>query len=123
MTLRKRLYWVLGSVAIMVVAGTGAALASGGGSSDGAAGRIDDGAELLGQASISLDEAIAAAQGAASGGLGEIDLETYEGKLVFNVDVGNLDIKVDAADGSVLGLVMDDHLDDGDDDDDKGSGP
>ena len=64
---------------------------------------IDDGAELLDQASISLEEAISAAQGAASGGLGEIDLEMYQGVLVFNVDIGTQDVKVDAADGTVLG--------------------
>ena len=49
----------------------------------GTPGQIDDGAELLGQASISLEEAISAAQEAARGELGEVDLEKHEGKLVF----------------------------------------
>lgn len=66
------------------------------------AGKLDDGKDLLSQAGITLDQAIAAAQGAASGGIGEIDLEDYNGKLAFNVDVGDKDVKVDAADGSVL---------------------
>lgn len=72
-----------------------------------AAGTIDDGKELLPQASITLDEAIAAASAAASGSLGEIDLEYYNGTLVFNVDIGDNDVKVDAATGAVLGMGKD----------------
>lgn len=67
------------------------------------AGQLDDGKDLLPQASITVDQAIAAAQGAAGGDIGEIDLEYYNGKLVFNVDVGDQDVKVDASDGIVLG--------------------
>ena len=77
-------------------------------------GHIDDGADLLPLASITLQEAIAEAQEAESGALGEVDLEYYEGRLVFNVDIGQWDVKVDAADGSILGKVSDDV---GDDDD------
>jgi uncharacterized membrane protein YkoI len=66
------------------------------------AGQIDDGKDLLPQAGITLDQAIAAAQSAASGPLGEVDLEHYQGKLVFNVDVGDKDVKVDAQTGAVL---------------------
>lgn len=65
-------------------------------------GQIDDGADLLPQASITLDQAIAAAQGAASGTIGEVDLEKSHGRLVFNVDVGDKDVKVAAADGSIV---------------------
>ncbi len=71
------------------------------------AGTLDDGKELLSQASISLDQAISAAQGAASGELGEVDLEHYQGKLVFNVEIGKSDVKVDAANGSVLAVAPD----------------
>jgi uncharacterized membrane protein YkoI len=71
-------------------------------------GTLDDGKELLPQASITLDQAIAAAQTAASGGLGEIDLEHYQGKLVFNVDIGDKDVKVDASSGAVLAADSDD---------------
>jgi uncharacterized membrane protein YkoI len=67
------------------------------------AGKLDDGADLLPQASITIDEAIAAAQTAGNGDIGEIDLEYHDGKLVFNVDVGDQDVKVDAATGTVLG--------------------
>jgi uncharacterized membrane protein YkoI len=71
-------------------------------------GTLDDGKELLPQAGITIDKAIAAAQTAASGSVGEIDLEDYQGKLVFNVDVGDKDVKVDAADGSILAADSDD---------------
>jgi len=71
-------------------------------------GTLDDGKELLPQASITLDQAIAAAQGAASGALGEVDLEKHDGRLVFNVDVGDKDVKVDASDGSVVAVDSDD---------------
>ena len=69
--------------------------------------RLDDGADLLSQAKISEQDAIAAAQTAASGPLSEVDLEDYQGQLVFNVDVGSHDVKVDAASGEVLAAPVD----------------
>jgi len=69
---------------------------------------LDDGKDLLPQAGITLEQGVAAAQGAASGPVGEVDLEHYQGKLVFNVDVGDKDVKVDAANGSVLGMESED---------------
>jgi uncharacterized membrane protein YkoI len=76
--------------------------------SAGEPGTLDDGKDLLPQAGISLDEAIAAAQTAASGAIGEVDLEYQGGTLVFNVDVGRQDVKVDAATGKVIGSDQDD---------------
>ena len=73
-----------------------------------AAGALDDGAGLLPQADISLDHAIQAAQGAATGAVGEVDLEYLDGALVFNVDVGAYDVKVDAGSGIVLAADTDD---------------
>ncbi len=72
-----------------------------------APGTLDDGKDLLPQAGISIDQAIAAAKTAASGNVGEIDLEHYQGHLVFNVDVGDHDVKVDATTGDVLGSGTD----------------
>jgi uncharacterized membrane protein YkoI len=76
-----------------------------------AAGTIDDGQSLLPRAGITLEAAIQAAQGAASGELGEVDLEYVAGVLVFNVDIGNQDVKVDAATGEVLAVDADDEGD------------
>lgn len=118
MKTKRRMFLLLGLVAIVVAAGTGAVMSSVTATSGGASGQIDDGAELLDQASISLEDAIAAAQASASGAVGEVDLETYAGTLVFNVDIGDRDVKVDASDGSVLGYEQDDENDDQDDDQD-----
>jgi hypothetical protein len=70
-------------------------------------GAIDDGKDLLPQAKITLDQAIKNAEAAHPGKLGEVDLEHYHGHLVFNVDMGSQDVKVDALDGTVLGSGSD----------------
>ena len=68
-------------------------------------GSLDDGKELRPQASITLQQAIAAARNAASGSLGQVDLEYYEGRLVYTVDVGDHEVKVDAANSRIDGVV------------------
>jgi uncharacterized membrane protein YkoI len=87
-----------------LVAGAGIANAAGRAGSS----RLDDGKDLLPQAKITEQQAIAAAQTAASGALNEVDLEHYDGRLVFNVDVGAKDVKVDAATGDVVAAMSDD---------------
>ena len=72
------------------------------------ASRLDDGTQFLAQAKISEQQAIAAAQTAASGALNEVDLEHVGGRLVFNVDVGVKDVKVDATTGRVVAVDQDD---------------
>jgi uncharacterized membrane protein YkoI len=119
--MRKRSYAGTAVLAAMALGGAGIATASSGpaetGSNepavvhsapDASGSRLDDGADLLSQAKISEREAIAAAQTAASGPLNEIDLEDYQGQLVFNVDVGASDVKVDASNGDVLATPSDD---------------
>ena len=115
MTTRSRVYGLIIVAAILAVIGIGSLIASNSASASGAPGQIDDGAELLSQATITLDEALQAAQSAASGALNEVDLEYYQGVLVFNVDVGNQDVKVDASDGTVLGFEAEESADDNDD--------
>ncbi len=73
-----------------------------------AAGTLDDGGELLPLAKVSIAAAIEAAQGAASGAVGEVDLEYAGGVLVFNVDIGPHDVKVDAGSGAVLSADAED---------------
>ena len=72
------------------------------------ASRLDDGKDLLPKSNITEEQAIRAAQTAASGDLNEVDLEHYAGKLVFNVDVGSHDVKVDASNGDVVHVASDD---------------
>ena len=55
-----------------------------------------------------MQQAITAARSAASGGLNEVDLERASGRLLFNVDVGEKDVKVAAADGTVVSVDQDD---------------
>src|SRR4051794_14988151 len=115
--MRKKLIAAGAGLAAMAAA-TGVAFAGGPGTAAGTtqsasssatpASRLDDGKALLPQAKISEQDAIAAAQGAASGALNEVDLEHYDGKLAFNVDVGSKDVKVDASTGEVLAAPQDD---------------
>ena len=109
MSFIKRRWWILVLVAILVGGGVTGAIAFSGSSAAVPPGHIDDGAELLPQASITLDQAIAAAQKSESGAVGEVDLEMYQGQLVFNVDIGDKDVKVDASNGNVLGSIQDDN--------------
>ena len=74
----------------------------------GGPGRLDDGAVLQSKAAIGVEDAIRAAQTAATGKLHEVDLEYRDGNLVYNVDVGASDVKVDAAGGAVVGVDKDD---------------
>jgi uncharacterized membrane protein YkoI len=93
---------------VLALAFGGATLAFGGGSGliwdDGhwaKPGALDDGKDLLPQTRITLAQAIAAAQHAQSGSLGQVDLEHYSGRVVYKVDVGDQEVRVDAIDGSV----------------------
>ena len=92
------------ALALSVVATVGTPFAN----SEGPGGTLDDGAELLPLATISLEQAIAAAQAAASGHVGEVDLEYHDGVLVYNVDVGDKDVRIDAATAAVLAVDSDD---------------
>jgi uncharacterized membrane protein YkoI len=67
-------------------------------------GSLDDGKELLPQTKITLAQAVAAAQRAAQGDLGQVDLERSGNRVVYMVDVGNQEVRVDAADGSVASI-------------------
>jgi uncharacterized membrane protein YkoI len=107
--MKKKLVVLAVVAALMLV---GATLAFGGPGrliyDDGAyvkPGSLDDGKELRPQASITLQQAIAAARNAASGSLGQVDLEHYQGRLVYTVDVGDYEVKVDAASGRIDGIV------------------
>jgi hypothetical protein len=68
-------------------------------------GSLDDGKHFQPLASITLRQAIANAQAAELGQLGQVDLEHYQGRLVYTVDVGDREVKVDAANGRIDGVV------------------
>ena len=68
-------------------------------------GALDDGKDLLPQAGITVKQAVAAAQQAKQGELGQVDLEHLNGTLVFTVDVGSQEVHVNAADGSIASVT------------------
>jgi uncharacterized membrane protein YkoI len=68
-------------------------------------GTLDDGKGLLPHTSISLTTAVATAQGAANGALGQVDLEHFRGGIVYMVDVGNQEVRVDATSGKVVAIT------------------
>jgi uncharacterized membrane protein YkoI len=97
---------IAGAAALALAAAGGVGIANAAG--DSTPSRLDDGKSLLPQAKLTEEQAIAAAQTAASGALNEVDLEHYGGRLVFNVDVGAKDVKVDATTGEVVAAPADD---------------
>jgi uncharacterized membrane protein YkoI len=68
-------------------------------------GTLDDGKDLLPQTSVSLTSAITTAQGAATGTLGQVDLERFHGAVVYMVDVGDQEVRVDATNGTVVAIT------------------
>ena len=95
-------------VAGLAALGAAASVATAGGTGSAGSSRMDDGKDLLGQAKITEQQAIDAARTAATGDLNEVDLEHLDGRLVFNVDVGSHDVKVDANTGKVVRSDQDD---------------
>ena len=105
----KRLLMAIGAVLALVLVGATFALAGGGGLiwDDGHAvkpGSLDDGKQFLPQTTITLGQAVAAAQNAAHGQLGQVDLEQLGGRIVYMVDVGKKEVRIDATDGSVASI-------------------
>jgi uncharacterized membrane protein YkoI len=98
-------------VAVAAAALGGATFAFGGGSliwDDGhfaRPGALDDGKDLLPQATITLAQANAAALRATSGALGQVDLERHNGRVVYKVDVGDKEVRVDAGDGTIASIA------------------
>lgn len=79
-------------------------------------GALAGGQDLLTQATISLDDATIAAQAAAQGPLGDVELEDMDGTLTFRVEIGEQDVLIDAADGTVISVAPGDGTDDTGDD-------
>jgi len=96
-------------VAVVALAAGGAALAfAGGGHGDESTsekpGLLDDGKELVPHAKVKLSEAVAAARTAAPGKVGQVDLESDAGKVFYEVDVGDREVRVDASSGKVVSV-------------------
>lgn len=70
-------------------------------------------------AKITKAEAIAAAEAEAGGKATEAELGSENGALVFEVEVGSQEVKIDAGNGKVLRVETDDDDRSGVDDDDR----
>lgn len=68
-------------------------------------GSLDDGKQFLSRTGITLGQAVASAQAARTGQLGQVDLEYLDSRLVYTVDIGNSEVKVDATDGAIATIV------------------
>ena len=82
--------------------------------------QLSEGADLLDQAGITVDEAIAAAQQVVSGDLQEVELERENGILIFEVEISGQEVVIDAATGESLGVETEDGNDKDDQDDQDG---
>jgi hypothetical protein len=76
----------------------------------------DEAAQLEGLASIAADEAAAAASGAVSGTVEKVELDNENGSVVYSVEITDdtgteVDVKVDAGDGTILDQQADDEAD------------
>jgi len=67
-----------------------------------APGTLTEGMDLLPRASLTIEQATTAAQGAVPGLLGAVELKEEKGTLLFEVEVGNQVVAIDAVSGAVL---------------------
>jgi len=67
-------------------------------------GSLDDGKDLLPQTQVPLAAAVAAAQQAAHGALGQVDLVQRNDRVLYVVDVGDREVSVDAGTGAVASI-------------------
>ncbi len=67
----------------------------------------DEAAALAPLAKITADEASAAAQAEVPGDVQKVELENENGSLVYSVEIGGKDVKVDAGTGAVLHIESD----------------
>ena len=67
-------------------------------------GSLDDGKDLLPDTTVSLSEADATAQRVVQGELGQVDLEHFGDRIVYSVDVGSQEVRVDANTGIVVDI-------------------
>ena len=107
--MKKRTLIVGAVAASLALGGTAYALGGSGGLifDDGhyvQPGTLDDGKNLLPETTITLSQAVADAQRAASGELGQVDLERLGDRVVYVVDVGTSEVRVDAADGTIASI-------------------
>lgn len=76
-----------------------------------------DTTETYPAAKITVEKAIEIAQGKAQGDFHEADLDTKDGTLVWEVEIGNSEVLINAQDGTVISVKESDSNHDDEDDD------
>ena len=71
-------------------------------------GTVSEGADLLPQAAIGVDAAVAAAQAVEADAVHGVELEREDGRLLFEIEIGDKEILIDANDGRVVSVETDD---------------
>ena len=71
-------------------------------------GELKDGKKYVGDAKVTLDEAIATAKTKASGDLGPVELDREHGKLQYEVEIGHEVVLIDAETGEVIKVRIND---------------
>lgn len=79
----------------------------------------EDQDNLASQAKISVKQAKEAAEEAAHGVATDVELEKENGQVVYEIEVGNKEVIVNAKNGNVLSVDQEDDDDSDDDDDDS----
>jgi uncharacterized membrane protein YkoI len=74
----------------------------------------DESKALAGLAKITADQAKQAAEAQVGGTTSSVELDNENGSLVYEVKIGNQEVKVDAGNGSVLKIEQDDNEKGGD---------
>lgn len=110
----SRRFLIAAFFTVMIIAAGAVAISAGGVDALGS-NQLEDGQELEAEADLSVDEAIEIARGEADGNIDDVELERNGDRLVYEIEVGESDVYVDANDGTVLYVEHDDD-DDGDDD-------
>lgn len=105
-SLSKRLIVAAAGIALVVAIGAAAISTDSVGALSG--GKLDDGKHLLSEAEISPEEAISIALGEYDGEVDDVDLERQGSRLVYEIEIDDTDIYVDANDGTVFNVEYDD---------------
>jgi uncharacterized membrane protein YkoI len=104
-----RIPMLMGSVALLLLAIVAAVFVTGeivlGRESDRVV--VAEGQEMEAGQTISVEEAIAAAQGVATGAVDDVEIERRGDLLVFDIEVGSTDVVVNAHDGSIVAVEED----------------
>jgi uncharacterized membrane protein YkoI len=110
LTFSKRFIVAATGTALLIALGAAAISSDQAGALEGS--NLDDGSHLLSDARITPEEAIDIAQGEVNGNVEDIDLERNGSELIYDIEINDTDVHIDAMDGAVLYVEYEDDDDD-----------